>query len=79
MSDSQLDCVIVGGGLAGGLIALALYRARPEFRIAVIEAGRVIGIGTGLAKIEAILGALRGHLISEFITDEATAQAVLDA
>ncbi len=43
MSDSHLDCVIVGGGLAGGLIALALHRARPEFRIRLIEAGRVIG------------------------------------
>jgi len=43
MSVSQLDCVIVGGGLAGGLIALALHRARPEFRIALIEAGRTIG------------------------------------
>ena len=43
MSDSQFDCVVVGGGLAGGLIALALHRARPEYRIAVIEAGRTIG------------------------------------
>ncbi|BDW83564.1 hypothetical protein MACH24_30020 [Erythrobacter sp. Dej080120_24] len=43
MSDSQLDVAIVGGGLAGGLIALALHRARPEFRIAVVEAGKVIG------------------------------------
>ena len=43
MTDSQVDCVIVGGGLAGGLIALALHRARPEFRIRVIEAGRTIG------------------------------------
>jgi len=47
MSDTQLaeqlDCVIVGGGLAGGLIALALHRARPEFRIALVEAGKVLG------------------------------------
>lgn len=43
MSESQLDCVIVGGGLAGGLIALALHRARPQYRIALIEAGRTIG------------------------------------
>lgn len=43
MSNSQFDVAIVGGGLAGGLIALALHRARPEFRIALIEAGKVIG------------------------------------
>ncbi|MHA7819956.1 MAG: lycopene beta-cyclase CrtY [Erythrobacter sp.] len=40
---TQFDCVIVGGGLAGGLIALALHKARPEFRIAVVEAGRTFG------------------------------------
>lgn len=39
----QLDCVIVGGGLAGGLIALALHRARPDARIALLEAGKTIG------------------------------------
>ena len=39
----QLDCVIVGGGLAGGLIALALHRARPDARIALVEAGETIG------------------------------------
>ena len=43
MSTSQFDCVIVGGGLAGGLIALALHRARPEFRLALVEAGRRLG------------------------------------
>ena len=43
MSDSHFDCVIVGGGLAGGLIALALHRARPNHRIALVEAGRTIG------------------------------------
>ncbi len=43
MSDSQFDVAIVGGGLAGGLIALALHRARPEFRLALIESGKTIG------------------------------------
>lgn len=37
------DVAIVGGGLAGGLIALALHRARPEFRLALIESGKVLG------------------------------------
>ncbi|QFT78814.1 lycopene beta-cyclase CrtY [Erythrobacter sp. THAF29] len=37
------DVAIVGGGLAGGLIALALHRARPEFRIRVIEGGKTLG------------------------------------
>ncbi|WP_407874963.1 lycopene beta-cyclase CrtY [Qipengyuania nanhaisediminis] len=43
MTESQYDVVIAGGGLAGGLIALALHRARPSFRIALVEAGKTIG------------------------------------
>jgi lycopene beta-cyclase len=37
------DVVIVGGGLAGGLIALALHRHAPGCRFVVIEAGRTLG------------------------------------
>jgi lycopene beta-cyclase len=37
------DLVIVGGGLAGGLIALALHRHAPDCRFVVIEAGRTLG------------------------------------
>lgn len=37
------DVVIVGGGLAGGLIALALHRHAPGCRFVVIEAGRTFG------------------------------------
>lgn len=38
-----VDVAIVGGGLAGGLIALALMRERPDLRLAVIEAGDTLG------------------------------------
>lgn len=37
------DIAIAGGGLAGGLIALALRSARPDIRLALIEAGGVFG------------------------------------
>ncbi|WP_296722214.1 lycopene beta-cyclase CrtY [Erythrobacter sp.] len=37
------DIVIVGGGLAGGLIALALHRHAPDCRFLLIEAGRTLG------------------------------------
>ncbi|TRD11850.1 lycopene beta-cyclase CrtY [Erythrobacter insulae] len=37
------DVAIIGGGLSGGLIALALHQARPEFRIALIEGGKTLG------------------------------------
>ncbi|MDZ4275246.1 MAG: lycopene beta-cyclase CrtY [Erythrobacter sp.] len=37
------DVIIVGGGLAGGLIALALHRHAPGCRFALVEAGRSLG------------------------------------
>lgn len=40
---AALDVIIVGGGLAGGLIALALHRHVPDCRFLVIEAGRTFG------------------------------------
>ncbi len=39
MPDDTVDIAILGGGLAGGLIALALAKLRPDVRVAVIEAG----------------------------------------
>lgn len=39
----MIDVAIVGGGLAGGLIALALYRTRPELRITIFETGETLG------------------------------------
>ena len=37
------DLAIVGGGLAGGLIALAMARRRPDARVLLIEGGETIG------------------------------------
>lgn len=39
----QFEFVIVGGGLQGGLVALALARARPEARVAVVESQPALG------------------------------------
>ena len=39
MSEPRADFAILGGGLAGGLIALALRRADPAQRWAAITAG----------------------------------------
>ncbi|WP_419826745.1 lycopene beta-cyclase CrtY [Sphingomonas sp.] len=39
----QCDLAIVGGGLAGGLIALAVHQARPDARVLLIEGGEALG------------------------------------
>ena len=41
--NAECDVAIVGGGLAGGLIALALARRRPDLAIMLIEAGPRFG------------------------------------
>jgi lycopene beta-cyclase len=38
-----VDIAIVGGGLAGGLVALAIHRTRPGLRLALMEAGESFG------------------------------------
>ena len=43
MTEKSVDVAIVGGGLAGGLIALALHNARPELQLALIEQGKALG------------------------------------
>ena len=42
-SSNQYDLAIAGGGLAGGLVALALAKLRPELDIALIEAEEHFG------------------------------------
>ncbi len=43
MKGRMIDVAIAGGGLAGGLVALALHRARPDMRIALVEGGTALG------------------------------------
>lgn len=43
MTGRKTDFAIVGGGLAGGLVALALRRARPDLSVVLIEPGEALG------------------------------------
>ena len=39
----RLDCILVGGGLANSLIALALHEVRPDLKLLILERGDRIG------------------------------------
>jgi lycopene beta-cyclase len=43
VSPISCDIAIAGGGLAGGLIALALAKTRPDLRVIIVEAERRLG------------------------------------
>lgn len=43
MAAKPFDIAIAGGGLAGGLIALAVHRAQPALSVALVEAGKCYG------------------------------------
>ena len=43
MKPDRVDIAIAGGGLAGGLIALALRHARPELSVALLESHETLG------------------------------------
>jgi lycopene beta-cyclase len=58
--------VIVGGGLAGGLIALALHRHAPKCRFLLVEAGRTLGGHHRWSWFETDLGAAAQALMAEF-------------
>ncbi|MFN4021113.1 MAG: lycopene beta-cyclase CrtY [Erythrobacter sp.] len=60
------DLVIVGGGLAGGLIALALHRRAPGYRFVLVEAGRTLGGHHRWSWFATDLGAEAQALMAEF-------------
>jgi lycopene beta-cyclase len=64
--DLAPDLVIVGGGLAGGLIALALHRHAPKCRFLLVEAGRTLGGHHRWSWFETDLGAAAQALMAEF-------------
>jgi len=64
--DGALDLVIVGGGLAGGLIALALHRHAPDCRFCVVEAGKTLGGNHRWSWFESDLGEDTTALLDEF-------------
>ena len=43
MTSGRFDIAIVGGGLAGGLLALAIHRAHPQLALGLFEAGDSYG------------------------------------
>lgn len=43
VASERYDIIIAGGGLAGGLAAMALKRAHPDIRLLIVEAGETLG------------------------------------
>lgn len=62
------DIAIVGGGLAGGLIALALRRARPEMAVRLYEAGDMLGGNHRWSWFDSDLDAAGRALLASFPT-----------
>ena len=68
MNGRMIDVAIAGGGLAGGLIALALHRARPELRLALVEGGETLGGNHRWSWFSSDLDARGAALMGEFRT-----------
>lgn len=65
-ASGPVDLAIVGGGLAGGLIALAARRARPDLSLALIEAGESFGGNHRWSWFEGDLLGEAGELLEGF-------------
>jgi len=57
VASSRIDILIVGGGLSGGLIALALAAKRPDLRIGIVESGARFGGNHTWSSFESDVGA----------------------
>jgi DNA-binding transcriptional regulator LsrR (DeoR family) len=63
----------------GRVIDCALTRRVLSAPLPFPDTTRVVAVAAGASKVDAILGALRGHLVDELITDEETARLLLEA
>lgn len=63
---APVDLAIAGGGLAGGLIALAVLRARPQSTVALVEAGETLGGNHRWSWFEGDLDAAGEDLLGHF-------------
>lgn len=43
LAPSEIDLLLIGGGLANGLLALRLSQLRPELNVVIVEAGDTLG------------------------------------
>jgi lycopene beta-cyclase len=68
MTGRMIDVAIAGGGLAGGLAALALHRARPELRLALVEGGKTLGGNHRWSWFSSDLGVAGAALLDPFRT-----------
>lgn len=66
MDQGAVDVAIAGGGLAGGLTALAIHRAHPHMRLALLEAGETIGGNHRWSWFESDTGDAARALLAEF-------------
>lgn len=66
MTERSVDVAIAGGGLAGGLIALAVARRHPQLDIALVEGGDRVGGKHRWSWFGSDVGAAGESLIGEF-------------
>lgn len=64
----EIDIAIVGGGLAGGLAALAIHRTHPDLSLALVEAGESFGGNHRWSWFKNDLSPVGADLLKEFAT-----------
>lgn len=67
MQCDRYDLVLGGGGLAAGLVVLALRRHRPELRVAVVETGATFGGNHIWSSFAADLGPAETALVAPLV------------